>query len=73
MSSLLSIYSYGRSDALLALDVMAENVSVCKALTTVYLLGRESKNAVIRTNIARIMDTVIHRQVKGCRHQDQHH
>lgn len=50
-----------RSDANLALDVMAENVSVCRAVTAVYLLGRDSKNAVIRTNIARIMDSVITR------------
>ncbi len=47
----------------MALDVMAENVSVCKAVTSVYLLGKESKNAVIRTNIARVMDSVINRQV----------
>ena len=50
-----------RSDAILALDVMAENVSVCKAVTTVYLLVRDSKSAVIRTNIARVMDSVITR------------
>jgi hypothetical protein len=46
---------------MLGLEVMAENVSVCKAVTTVYLLGKESKNAVIRTNIARIIDSVITR------------
>ena len=40
---------------------MAENVSVCKAVTTVYLLVRDSKSAVIRTNIARVMDSVITR------------
>jgi hypothetical protein len=54
----------------MALDVMAENVSVCKAVTSIYLLGKESKNAVIRTNIARVMDSVINRQVGKVRDPD---
>jgi hypothetical protein len=61
-----------RSDANMALDVMAENVSVCKAVTSIYLLGKESKNVVIRTNIARVMDSVINRQVGEVRDPDKY-
>ena len=48
-----------RNDAQKALDVMAENVSVYKAVTTLFSFNQDQKNAVIRANVARIVDSII--------------
>ena len=48
-----------RNDAHKALDVMAENVSVYKAVTTLFSFNQDQKNAVIRANVARIVDSII--------------
>ncbi|XP_023349071.1 TOG array regulator of axonemal microtubules protein 1 [Eurytemora carolleeae] len=50
-----------RSDAMIALEVMAENVSVNKAVLTMFNLGRDNKSPVIRTNMTKIIDIVITR------------
>ena len=44
-----------------ALEVMAENVTVNKALVTLLGLSKDHKSAVVRTNVARIVDSVISR------------
>ena len=44
-----------------ALEVMAENVTVNKAVHTMFSLGRDNKSPVIRTNMAKIIDIVITR------------
>ncbi len=57
---LLNYYMF-RSDAMIALEVMAENVSVNKAVLTMFNLGRDNKSPVIRTNMTKIIDIVITR------------
>ena len=44
-----------------ALEVMAENVSVLKAVSTLLALGKDHKSPVIKSNVAKIVDTVITR------------
>ena len=48
-----------RSDSLKALEVMAENLSVYKTISTVIAPFCSNKNVVIRANIANIVDSVI--------------
>lgn len=52
-----------RADANTALDVMAENLSVYKAVSSIVVLGQASRNGVIRGNVARILDSIIFRWV----------
>ena len=44
-----------------ALEVMAENVSVNKAVLAMFNLGRDQKSPVIRTHMTKIIDIVITR------------
>ena len=52
-----------RSDSQKALEVMAENLSVYKAISTLLAPFSSNKNVVIRANIASIVDSVIVRFV----------
>ena len=52
-----------RSDSQKALEVMAENLSVYKSISTLLAPFSSNKNVVIRANIASIVDSVIVRCV----------
>ena len=53
--------SPSRSDAMTALEVMAENVSVYKAVITLLNLGKGHKSAVVKGNMASLVDSIISR------------
>jgi len=48
-----------RSDSLRALEVMAENLSVYKIISTIMTFFSNNKNVVIRANVTKIVDSVI--------------
>ena len=52
-----------RADANTALDVVAENLSVYKAVSSMLALGQASRSGTIRGNVARILDSIIFRWV----------
>ena len=52
-----------RADANTALDVMAENLSVYKAVSSILALGQATRSGTIRGNVARILDSIIFRWV----------
>ena len=59
------ISEHFRNNACTALDVMAENVSVNKVVVTMLTFNQDQKNAVIRANIARVIDSVVTRWVES--------
>jgi len=50
-----------RSDANIALDVLAENLSVYKAVSSLVGVSQTSRNTVIRGNVSRIIDSIVFR------------
>jgi len=50
-----------RSDANTALDVLAENLSVYKAVSSLVGVSQSSRNTVIRGNVSRIIDSIVFR------------